>query len=461
MAYRKYKFALFFRVFILFLSLTALAYLINVLDFKTNLPLVAITLTPVIIVVFLIFRSLNKFIMKRFAEMDDFFESVKYRDFSRWFTEKYGPEDIRELHKGFNEVNKTIKEINQEKEAQHLYLQKILELIDTGIIAYNMVSGEVLWVNDSFKRNLEIPSLRNIEFVKKRKHKLYEAIFDRNHAKGNSISITLDNEKIKILISSTIFIIGEDSFKLIVLQNIDDTINRTESEAWKKLLSVMTHEIMNSIAPISSLAETLQSKIQQSISDPIEHQLEMNDLDTGIESIKKRSEGLLKFAKTYRSLNKITKLNLSKVLISGLFENIKILMEPSLENKDIALSFKIDTPDLHIEMDTYLIEQVLINLILNSVEACKASKNPKIILTAQKNIEGNSIIRVTDNGKGIAEEIFDDIFIPFFTTKKNGSGIGLSLCKQIILLHNGKIQIKSVEGKGTIFSLVFSSSSNP
>ena len=454
MAYRKYKFALFTRVFVLFLSLTALAYAIITLDFSINLPVAGITLTPIIIVLFYSLRSLIKFVMKRFVEMDDFFESVKYRDFSRWFTEKYGPEDIRELHKGFNEVNKTIKEINKEKEAQHLYLQKILELIDTGIIAYNMESGEVLWVNDSFVKNLSIPSLRNVEFVKKRKPELFDVIFQRNHVKGNNITIPLDNEKLKILISSTIFLIDEVSFKLIVLQNIDDTINRTETEAWKKLLSVMTHEIMNSIAPISSLAETLQSKIQQSMTDP-EHQLEMNDLDIGIESIKKRSEGLLKFAKTYRSLNKITKLNLSKVLVSGLFENIKILMEPSLDNKNIELHFEIDTPCLQIEIDTYLIEQVLINLKLNSVEACKEIKNPRILLSAQKNIEGRSIIKVTDNGKGISDEIIDDIFVPFFSTKKSGSGIGLSLCKQIVLLHNGKIQVKSAEEKGTVISLVF------
>ena len=217
----------------------------------------------------------------------------------------------------------------------------------------------------------------------------------------------------------------------------------------------MTQEIMNSIAPISSLAETLQSKVQLSIKDPVKNKLEINDLETGIESIKKRSEGLLKFAKTYRSLNKITKLNLSKILVSGLFENIKTLMQPSLENKKIELNFEIDNPDLQIEIDTYLIEQVLINLILNSVEACKESKKPKIILSAHKNIGGNSIIKIADNGKGIPNEIRDDIFIPFFSTKKNGSGIGLSLCKQIILLHKGKIQIKSAEGKGTLISLVF------
>ncbi len=455
MAYRKYKFALLIRVFVLFISLIVLAFTIIKLDFNAELSIAVITILPLLIISIYSFRSLYKFITKRFTEMDDFFESVKYRDFSRWFTEKSGSEDIRELHKGFNEVNKTIKEINSEKEAQHLYLQKILELIDTGIIAYNIETGKVLWVNESFKQILSIPSLKTIHFVENRKPELFTAVFETNHPKENTITIDIDNEKVKILISSSIFSIGENSFKLIVLQNIDDTLNRTESEAWKKLLSVMTHEIMNSIAPISSLAETLQDKVQLSIKDPIKHQLEMNDLDIGIESIKKRSEGLLKFAKTYRSLNKITKLNLSKIYVSGLFENIKILMQPSLESKNIELNFEIDNPDLQIEIDTYLIEQVLINLILNSVEACKEIKNPKITLSAQKNIEGNSIITITDNGKGIPNEIIDDIFVPFFSTKKNGSGIGLSLCKQIVLLHNGKIQIKSIEGKGTKISLVF------
>ncbi len=455
MTYRKYKLALLIRLFVLFISLTALAFAITIVDFNDNLPITVVIIVPIVFVLIYSFRNFYKFITKRFNEMDDFFESVKYRDFSRWFSEKYGSQDIRELHKGFNEVNKTILEINREKEAQHLYLQKILELINTGIIAYSTKSGEVLWVNDSFKKALGIPSIKTIYFVQKRRPKLFEDIFEINHVNGNTISIDVDNEKIKILISSSIFLIKDESFKLIVLQNIDDTLNRTESEAWKKLLSVMTHEIMNSIAPISSLAETLQSKVQLSIKDPVNHQLEINDLDTGIESIKKRSEGLLKFAKTYRSLNKITKLNLSKILVSELFGNINILMQPSLESKNIALNFEIESPDLQIEIDTYLIEQVLINLILNSVEACKESKEPKIILFAQKNIEGNSIIKITDNGKGIPNEIIDDIFIPFFSTKKNGSGIGLSLCKQIVLLHNGKIQIKSVVGKGTAISLVF------
>ncbi|PIA81717.1 histidine kinase [Gaetbulibacter sp. 4G1] len=455
MAYRKYKLVLTLRVIILFFALTILAFTITYLDFQTNLQLSLAILAPFLIILYYSFRGLYKFIFRRFYEMDDFFESVKYRDFSRWFNEKSGPEDIKELRKGFNEVNKTIHEINKEKEAQHLYLKKILELINTGIIAYNIESGKVLWINDALKKTLSVPSLKNVQFIEKRNPKLYNIVFTKNHNIEDSITVTIENEKTKLLIASSIFQIKEESYKLIVLQNIESTLTQNETEAWKKLLSVMTHEIMNSIAPISSLAETLQTKVQQSISDPNEHQIDMNDLDTGIESIKKRSEGLLKFAKTYRSLNKITKLNLSNILVIELFENIKTLMFPSLENKNIELHFEIENPNLEIEMDTYLIEQVLINLILNAVEACKEVKHPKIILSAQKNINGQAIIKIRDNGKGIPNEIIENIFVPFFSTKKTGSGIGLSLCKQIMLLHKSKIQVKSAENKGTIVSLIF------
>ena len=455
MAYKKYKLSLFIRVTILFISLASLAFVITHLNFNDNLPVAIVSTLPLVLISFLSLRNLIRFLIKRFDEMDDFFESVKYRDFSRWFAEKSGSEDIRELHRGFNLVNKTIKKINTEKEEHHLYLQKILALVDTGIVAYNTDSGSILWINDSFKKILDIPSLKNIDFIKTRNLDLFEAIFLTNHASENTISIDVANNKTKIMISSSLFLIKDASFKLIVIQNIDDTINRTESEAWKKLLSVMTHEIMNSIAPISSLAETLQSKIHLTMEDPKKHILEITDLDTGIESIKNRSEGLLKFAKTYRSLNKITKLNLSKILVLDLFENIKILMLPSLENKNIEFNIKIDNPDLLVEIDRYLMEQVLINLILNAVEACKDREKAMITLSAQKNIEGKSIIKIFDNGKGIPEEIIDDVFIPFFSTKKSGSGIGLSLCKQIILLHNGRISIRSTEGKGTIISLIF------
>lgn len=455
MAYNKFKYALFYRVFILFLALTALAFSLFVLNFNLKVPFKLIISVCLLFLVIFSFQNLFKFVLKRFHEIDDFFESIKYKDFSRWFNEDSGTTDIQNLHKNFNAVNKTIIQINREKEEQHLYLKKILELIQTGIIAYNIKTGNVLWVNDAFKMILKVPSLKTIHFIKKRNPKLYNTIFVDNYTSEDSITLDTENEKIKLLISSSIFEIKNDTFKLIVLQNIDNTLNKNESEAWKKLLSVMTHEIMNSIAPISSLAETLQTKVALSKENPTNYSLDINDLDTGIESIKKRSEGLLKFAKTYRSLSKITSISISKIEVKTLFENLKTLMLPSLKSKNIDLHFEMENTNFHLEIDTYLIEQVLINLILNAVEACKTINAPKISLSFKKNINGLVEIIIKDNGIGIPKEIMESIFIPFFTTKKTGSGIGLSLSKQIMLMHKGKINIRSIDGQGTLVTLVF------
>ena len=284
---------------------------------------------------------------------------------------------------------------------------------------------------------------------------MFTQVFETTHVNGNTISIDSENDKTKILISNSYFKVKDEKFKLIVLQNIENTLNRNQAEAWNKLLRVMTHEIMNSVASISSLAKTLQSKIRLSIENPNKNQVDTNDLYLGIDSIRNRSEGLMKFANSYRGLNKITSLNLSKASIHTLFESISNLLQPSLHSKNIDLQFKLDNPELQIEIDTSLIEQVLINLILNAVEACKNIEAPLIKISAEKNIEGVVIIKVSDNGIGIPNEILDKIFIPFFSTKKNGSGVGLSLCQQIMFLHKGKIQINSIHNRGTVIRLIF------
>jgi signal transduction histidine kinase len=330
-----------------------------------------------------------------------------------------------------------------------------LELVDTGIIAFNIESGKVLWVNDSFNEVLNIPNIKNIEFIKKRNPKIFRDVFETEHVNGNTISIDSETDKTKILISNSSFMVKDEKFKLVVLQNIDNTLNQNQAEAWNKLLRVMTHEIMNSIAPISSLAETLQTKIQASIENPEEHEIDVNDLYLGIDSIRNRSEGLMKFANTFRGLNKIDHLNLSNTSVEVLFESISNLLQPSLQSKNIEMQFHLDNPGLQIVMDTALIEQVLINLIKNSIEACKDVENPMITIAAEKNIEGIAVIKITDNGTGIPEELLDKIFIPFFSTKKNGSGIGLSLCQQIMFLHKGKIKINSIENSGTAIQLIF------
>jgi signal transduction histidine kinase len=241
---------------------------------------------------------------------------------------------------------------------------------------------------------------------------------------------------------------------LIAFQNINEALDETESKAWKKLLSVMTHEIMNSVAPISSLADTLKGRLQQAIPNLNDTGGTIHDLEVGIDTIKRRSEGLLKFAETYRNLNKIIKPNVKKVLVRDLFENLYQLMEPTLDKKNIEMDIVLKDTSLSVEVDPSLIEQVLINLVVNAIEALKDRENAMIVLSATSN-NNKVAIKVADNGTGIPDDVLENIFIPFFSTKKTGSGIGLSLCKQIMMLHKGNINVHSVPGQGTAFTLQF------
>ncbi len=406
------------------------------------------------LVLILITYDFFRFLSRRFDIIEDFFESIKYRDFSRRYVEKNKSSDIQSLYQGFNTVNKVVREINSEKETQYLYLQKILELIDIGILAYNTNSGEVLWANESFQNTLDFPSFKNISFVKNRNKAVHHLLFESFYSEANALEIPIKKDTIKVLVSNALFNVEEKSYKLIVLHNIEDTLNKTESEAWKKLLSVMTHEIMNSIAPISSLAGTLKFQVEMHHQNSKENSLNIEDLNAGLSSIEKRSEGLLKFAKTYRSLSKVTNIDKEQIQLSGLFTNLQNLLKPG-KSKNIALDFELNDSNLKVDADAYLLEQVLINLVLNALEACENTPNPKVKVFAEKSFDGQVVISVTDNGPGIPEEIKDRIFVPFFTTKKEGSGIGLSLSKQIMTLHGGKIQISSKQNKGTLIRLLF------
>ena len=283
---------------------------------------------------------------------------------------------------------------------------------------------------------------------------MYENLFETFYSNYQYVNLEMRDETLKVLISDTVFQLEDSSFKLIVLQNIEETLNKNESEAWKKLLSVMTHEIMNSIAPISSLSETLQNEVQKKLTDSKNHELNLEDLNAGISSIMKRSEGLMKFAKTYRTLNKVSQVNKSRIKIDELFKTIGDLMSPSLNQKQLFLEFKNNDPKLELNIDVHLIEQVLINLILNARDACEDRPDSKVSISAEK-LRDSIMVKIIDNGKGIPEEILDTIFVPFFSTKKTGSGIGLSISKQIMMLHNGRIQVMSEEGKGTVVSLIF------
>ena len=448
MIFNRYEWRLVLRVILMFITLTVSSALVvggSQLFLVITIPLCGYQVLDLI-----------RFQKKAQDEVSQFVESIHYRDFSRHFDVRKAPNELKPLRKGFNDINTTFKLISRERETQYQYLQKILELVDTGILSYELETGETGWINESFKKLIGVPYLKTIHSLEKREESLYTELIKIKPGDSKILTVTRNQQLVKILVSASVMRSEEKVYKLIAFQNVSEALDETESKAWQKLLNVMTHEIMNSVAPISSLADTLKNRLQspEIANSPVSSQLE--DLELGIDTIKRRSEGLLKFTESYRSLNKITKLDLTKILVRNLFESLNRLMMPTLEKKHIEMEIILRDPALVIEADLNLIEQVLINLLVNAIEAVKDREHPLLTLSAEVLANGKMLVKVGDNGLGMPTELLDKIFIPFFSTRKTGSGIGLSLCKQIMLLHKGNIQVQSTDGVGSTFILQFS-----
>ena len=436
-----------FKTLLLFIALTLAAFLLA----KELYVYAAISFTAAIWIT----GSLYRTTVRLQKEMALFAETIYYHDFSGKFSESHVPSEISKVRSHFNRIIGTIKQLNRDKEIHYQYLQKVLEVIDTGIISYNLQSGEVLWMNDAVKEMLRIPYLKTIRSLEKRNRTLFHSL--EMVKSGTPAIITLSKGGIisKILVSVSSFHVDNQPFQLIAMQNVSDALNENEVKAWQKLLRVLTHEIMNSVTPISSLSNTLKSRLSEQIRPDMIDSEALADIRTGIETIERRSEGLIRFAQTYRNLSKIGEPKWDTVKVSTLFEHIRQLLTPTLIQKEIQLHINLPDSTLTLQADSNLIEQVLVNLIVNAMEAVKRIKERRITLSAQQEHNKKIKMVISDNGHGIPPEMMEHIFMPFFSSRPGGSGIGLNLCRQIMLMHKGAIHVKSEVGRGTSFVLQF------
>ncbi|WP_303311267.1 PAS domain-containing sensor histidine kinase [Hymenobacter sp. BT730] len=399
--------------------------------------------------------ELARYITRQNRLLADFLLAVKYRDFAQHYNEAHTDRSLRPLYAAFNQLNTTFRQLSAERETQFSYLQTVLQLIDTGILSYD-TTGQVEWVNEAFKQTLELPYLKNMQALQKRLPTLYEAIHQLQPGSPMVVKLIVGEKTMQLLLSATAFRLQDRAFTLVAFKNISHTLDETETAAWQKLLRVMTHEIMNSVAPIASLADSLRRHLRRELEQvPVlpQEQTLLTDVAEGIGIIQNRSEGLLRFAQVYRDLSTISAPQLGTVGVQELFGTIQGLMTPQLQEDNIELQTSVEPPDLQLQADGHLMEQVLINLVLNAAYAVREAKQPRIKLQARQAESGHVLLEVADNGTGIPAEILDSIFIPFFTTRKNGTGIGLSLAKQIMHLHRGSIKVQSSEGQGTVFRL--------
>ncbi|HEY5823920.1 MAG TPA: ATP-binding protein [Cyclobacteriaceae bacterium] len=391
-------------------------------------------------------------------ELARLFLSIRHSDFTVSFRQKSLGKSFRELEDSFTEIIQAYRQVKIEKEAQYHFLQMLVNQIRIGIIS--LQGDQVILINPTAENLLGIQGLKNWKLIQQLNPVFLEQV-NQIGDNGRKLLETKSEGETKILaVEISTLIILEQTHKLITLQDINSEIEQKEIEAWHKLIRILTHEIMNSVTPISSLTETMQGMLTDKEGKQKELQAINNetisDIRFSLNTIQKRSEGLLEFVDNYRKLTRVSKPVKEKTNIAKFIDSIRSLMEPELIQKGINLQIEVAYKDLSAAIDPTLIEQVLINLITNSTHALEGRADKTILLKAYPK-ENGSIIEVTDNGQGIQPKELKEIFVPFFSTKKEGSGIGLSLSKQIMSLHEGTIRVKSEPGTGTSFYLHFKS----
>lgn len=450
MIYKNFRLVIVFRVLLLILNTLLLVYFYTGNNFITSWFLLVLLAAQTYMLIYYAEQSNRR--------LGKFLDSIRYNDFATTFSANVKGKTYEHLNTSFNEVIGLFKNTRAEKEAQYNYLQTVIQHINIGIIAYRK-DGEVDIVNNAIKRLFGINNLKHIQQLNAIDENISHQLL--NMKAGDSILIKLLKEDavLQLAVVATEFKKHGEEYLLVSFQDIHAELETKEIESWQNLIRVLTHEIMNSITPISSLTTTVNQMVFDDESSSIAMKPldanEMADVKLALETIGKRSQGLLNFVEIYRNLTRIPKPNFRHIPVFDLFQNVEQLFALQLKENNIHFSYKILPETLHLTADPDLIEQVLINLVLNAIQAFKDSSNPEIKIVARFNRNNRAIIEIADNGKGIKPDILDKIFMPFFTSKKEGSGIGLSLSRQIMHMHKGSIRVKSITDTGSVFTLIF------
>ena len=408
-------------------------------------------------IVFLVV-DLIRYVEKTNRDLNSFLMAIKHKDFTHTFTTEKRGKSFAALKDAFNQIIRSYQDLRAEKESHYQYLQNIIEHVKVALICYGD-EGKIELMNKAAKDLLDRPYMSNISILERVNPKLLDSIINIDTGERQLVKAVIGEELLNIAVQATEFKLQGKHYKLVSLQDIRTELDEKEIDTWQKLIRVLTHEIMNSVTPIISLTKVISTLMtdeheqRKQLTSLTEE--EADDILDSVRTIESRSKGLLHFVHAYRNLTKIQKPNFREINVDELIERVVKLMNPELGKRNISCVYTHPTHEIKIHADVELIEQVLINLVKNAMEALEGQENPKIEFIVSQSSDQKVVLQVKDNGAGINAEYIDKIFIPFFTTKKKGSGIGLSLSRQIMRMHKGSINFHTEEEGGTVFTLIF------
>ncbi|MEM9363862.1 MAG: ATP-binding protein [Bacteroidota bacterium] len=385
------------------------------------------------------------------------FKAIKNEDFTLRFPEETQLESLNELNKSLNLLNNNVQDLYLKNEAKEKYYQEIIKQADIGMLTVNQ-AGHILFANPTMERLLNHSPLNHIKQLQQVDEKLFQLFkvlkpFDRK-----LVELTNEREQKQLALKSRGIVLNEQELLLVVAQDIDKELDEKQTESWVRLIRVLTHEIMNTITPITSISDAITKyfvKNGEAISSTELEESHVKNTVKGLGVIKHQGENLMDFVQSYRTLLSVPEPD--RILINGfnLLNKIEILMETQAEKSGIEFSINCDPLNLELYIDEKQISQVLLNLCKNALQSTENTEGGRVQLLARQ--EGNlKIVEVKDNGPGIPEDLLEEIFVPFFTTKTEGTGIGLSLSKRVMQLHGGSLKVHSIPNKETVFRLTFS-----
>jgi len=386
-----------------------------------------------------------------------FLDSIRFDDLSQRFKTESNDPTVQKLHIELNEALAKLRMVRKEKDSEYQFFKNIVQHAAIGLLTFKK-DGSIQIINSAAKRLLRITQADRLDDLKAVSEQLVETFLKLKTGGRELVRIKFGDESLQLSVYVIELKLRDEEVKLVSMSNIQSELEEKEMEAWQNLVRVLTHEIMNSVTPISSLAGIVEEDLKHRVDSQSEMPLkkeELADMYLSLQTISKRSAGLIRFVKEFRNLTHIPKPRLADVPLKELLDEMALLHKKELADHAINITVEVMPPELVIHADKTMIEQVLINLIKNAIQSFDEQPEKIIELKGFTSEKGNPVISVKDNGAGIDVEALDKIFIPFFSTKKKGSGIGLSLSKQIMRQHEGNITVKSTLGEGTEFLLRF------
>jgi nitrogen fixation/metabolism regulation signal transduction histidine kinase len=453
MAYNSFFANILIRMLFLIGSFTGLAFLlVNTDRFFTLVFLAVLTIIQII--------SLIIFLNKTNRDLARFLLLLTTEDTSVIAWKDRVEKTFQGLHHSFRQVNEEINRMKLEKEQGIILLQNIVDHIQTGIFVADE-NGSIKLVNEEALRLFGVQGLEHLQDLGHAQPGLQSSLDELRYNTGNVLHISMaGEEKMPVLVRVSAFKLGEERLRLYSILGIKNELEANEIESWQKLTRVLAHEISNSVTPISTLGAGIHRKLAK-VSRDKEEDMRLpaglaNDLLQSAQLIEKRSDALVQFMEHYQSFTRLPEPVPQEIKASVFFESIALFFKDELEQSGIKLEYNGSDTDVCIFADRALLEQAYINLIRNSVEAMAEQEEGHIILKASP-INDKVLLEISDNGVGIPEDIQSQVFIPFFTTKTGGTGIGMSIVRKIIIMSGGSIRFRSTPGQRTVFSVLLPS----